>query len=106
MGSNSKHDSEELKRKLLDMLPENAVAAPMVEQATAGGVENLSTLSVRELKQRICNMGVELPTGIAEKSELVDFLRNLLASREDSSNPNIPTTEADAGDPNKRCRFI
>mmetsp|Transcript_54479 Transcript_54479/g.117947 ORF Transcript_54479/g.117947 Transcript_54479/m.117947 type:complete len:159 (+) Transcript_54479:45-521(+) len=56
--------SEDLKRKLLEALsPEEAKQ------------DDLSALSVKQLKQRISEAGLTLPAGVAEKSELVTFLR-------------------------------
>merc|ERR1711924_135230 len=68
--------------------------------ASAPATKTLDQLSIKELKQRLKDANIQVPAGIAEKSELVELLRAQepasVASPADSlpnaSNPEVFTT--------------
>ena len=66
-----------------------ALSAPQATDSMDRDDKDLSLLSAREVKNRIIAAGGMIPAGHLEKSELVDVLKDVLASRQSSQPPSI-----------------
>mmetsp|Transcript_18928 Transcript_18928/g.34186 ORF Transcript_18928/g.34186 Transcript_18928/m.34186 type:complete len:223 (+) Transcript_18928:38-706(+) len=102
---------KELEQKLLSALFEQSTDAgpgakapteqPPAAASSTAASDNLSSLSIKELKQRLQSAGASLPPGAYEKSDLVEALRNALASEPKAAEPEPAVSSSQAATASK-----